>query len=664
MASVPPDPKQTQALATVSDSGQMVTMEHPPELVLEEASRAARALQKVIASKPHKVIMNGEQYLEFEDWQTVGGFYHITAGSISEPEYVMLDTPRGQVHGFKATSAAYYRGQEISRATAYCMDDEEKWSARSRYEWHIVRKDGKVLPEDAAGPSSEWVWEPHPNKPDKNRPRRQRVKVGEDPVPIYQLASMAQCVPLDSEILTRRGFQRHDAVAVGEEVLAYDTERDECRWVPLEAVNLFPVGKPMIRLTSRSLDVRCTEDHSWAIREFHGEGRSRVERRLKPIGQAKDNEALIVAATAESGSASVTPTEAAIMGWLITDGSIRESGQRSFRGHIDQANPRYVPEIRALVGNLALKEYVMLPDPEHVTASGQPWGKRECYRWTLPTELVTRLMDAFGARSREDLPGCVTRLSSTSRRAMLEAMLHADGHEIRGSGIWRFAKNNEATYETFQVLCTLEGVALGRQHARDDVQFCQATRRHRVLVRNAILVSQTDAEPTWCPTTSLGTWVMRQNGQVLITGNTRANAKALRNVLSRIVVLAGYKPTPAEELDGMTDTVDTGTSHREPGEDSDDEVQTSAGTVRPGSGERAAAAGAEPNPEFQKPAKAEPRSKAEPKEQNGGIPACPKCGTPRSVMRSRYKGPAFYCFPAKGGCGGKFNDAADYEAGR
>lgn len=331
---------QTQALEAVpvGDGARLVTIESAPEIVLGEAQRAAEALKDVITRKPHKVIMNNEQYLEFEDWQTVGRFYGMTCGSSGEPEYVEIQTPKRVISGFKATSIALWRGQEISRATAYCLNDEEKWSSRPRYEWHIERKDGKVLPEAEAGPQGEWVWIAHPTKPGKSLPKKHKVQVGEDDVPLYQLASMAQ---------------------------------------------------------------------------------------------------------------------------------------------------------------------------------------------------------------------------------------------------------------------------------------------------------------------------------------TRANAKVLRNVLSWVAVLAGYKPTPAEELDGMADTVERPRGEqapekpttREPGED-EEEVQTSAGPVKPGSGTKAAAAGAEPNPEFQNMPPNRPESGA------AGIPPCPKCGTHRSVIRSKFKGPAYHCFPAKGGCGGSFNDHADYEPGK
>src|SRR3990172_1496455 len=164
-----------------------ITIARPPEVVLEEARQAAVALQDVLAKKPRKVMMNNEQYLEFEDWQTVGRFYGVTAREDGDPEYVQL----GPIAGFKASAVAVLAGGEIlSRATAYCLNDEEKWRARSKYEYHMVLKDGTTAPEDQSN-KSDWVWETNPNK-GGNRPKRERVLVGEEPVPLFQLASMAQ----------------------------------------------------------------------------------------------------------------------------------------------------------------------------------------------------------------------------------------------------------------------------------------------------------------------------------------------------------------------------------------------------------------------------------------------------------------------------------------
>jgi len=70
------------------------------------------------------------------------------------------------------------------------LNDEEKWSARPKYEYLICLKNGQKVREAEAPPTSEWIWEPGQNG--KNRPKKERVQVGTEHVPFFQLASMAQ----------------------------------------------------------------------------------------------------------------------------------------------------------------------------------------------------------------------------------------------------------------------------------------------------------------------------------------------------------------------------------------------------------------------------------------------------------------------------------------
>jgi hypothetical protein len=89
-------------------------------------------------------------------------------------------------------------------------------------------------------------------------------------------------------------------------------------------------------------------------------------------------------------------------------------------------------------------------------------------------------------------------------------------------------------------------------------------RAEALLVVNGRVISAADAmclndEPKW---STRPVYQFGENGRRVRTGEekvplfqlrsmaqTRACAKALRNVLAWVVVLAGYKPTPAEELD-------------------------------------------------------------------------------------------------------------------
>ncbi len=101
-----------------------------PELVLNEAQKASQSLDRILKSKPKKVLINNEQYLEFEDWQTLGEFY----GRFVKTDEIELVTINGTL-GFKAKAHLFNRqGIEIGGAEAYCMKDEKNWQNKPLFQ--------------------------------------------------------------------------------------------------------------------------------------------------------------------------------------------------------------------------------------------------------------------------------------------------------------------------------------------------------------------------------------------------------------------------------------------------------------------------------------------------------------------------------------------------
>jgi hypothetical protein len=98
-----------------------------PEIVLAEAKRAAQALTTVIRGKAKPVMFNGEQYLEFEDWQTVSKFYGVNAKCVSS-QFITC----GDAKGFEAHAVAIdsRSGTILSEADSMCLNDEKNWSTR------------------------------------------------------------------------------------------------------------------------------------------------------------------------------------------------------------------------------------------------------------------------------------------------------------------------------------------------------------------------------------------------------------------------------------------------------------------------------------------------------------------------------------------------------
>jgi len=102
-----------------------------PSVILGEAKRASDALIEIISKKKKPVIFNGEQYLEFEDWQMVGKFYGLTA-KVIETKYVNFDG----VKGFESKAVVIHTqtGEEVSGAEAICLNDEPNWARKPLYQ--------------------------------------------------------------------------------------------------------------------------------------------------------------------------------------------------------------------------------------------------------------------------------------------------------------------------------------------------------------------------------------------------------------------------------------------------------------------------------------------------------------------------------------------------
>ncbi len=103
-----------------------------PEKEVEFASKAAKALQKIVENKRNPVIINGQRYLEFEDWQTIARFFNLTVGT--EKTERMIDE-NGKFKGYSATAVVYsFQGIKIGSAEASCLIDEKIWSDKPEFQ--------------------------------------------------------------------------------------------------------------------------------------------------------------------------------------------------------------------------------------------------------------------------------------------------------------------------------------------------------------------------------------------------------------------------------------------------------------------------------------------------------------------------------------------------
>ena len=102
-----------------------------PIQIMGMARERAQSLKEVIQKKDKPVILKGEQYLEYEDWQVLGEFYGRGVRTHGATPIVI-----DGVHGFKASADLIDRktGNQIGGAEAYCMRDEAQWKDKPSFQ--------------------------------------------------------------------------------------------------------------------------------------------------------------------------------------------------------------------------------------------------------------------------------------------------------------------------------------------------------------------------------------------------------------------------------------------------------------------------------------------------------------------------------------------------
>ncbi len=106
-----------------------LVLEGDPEVQLQFAHKAAKTLMSWVAQKPKKVLIRGEQYLEFGDWQILGRFY----GSTVSTEWTHPIERNGKVFGYEARVVVLKDGVVISSAEGMCTRDEKRWAQADEY---------------------------------------------------------------------------------------------------------------------------------------------------------------------------------------------------------------------------------------------------------------------------------------------------------------------------------------------------------------------------------------------------------------------------------------------------------------------------------------------------------------------------------------------------
>ena len=317
------------------------------------------------------------------------------------------------------------------------------------------------------------------------------------------------CVPDDTEILTQDGWKRHEELTVGETVLTYNVDSDLQEWQPIEDIARFEFDGDLVRMSGQFMDFRCTEDHRWPIevartfvkRKWYG-GNKKIVR----TNELNTSHRFILSAQTSYPQESILgPRDATILGWLVTDGYSRIRGNY-VECMIYQKKQPELNRIRELLGEYLSSESV------------HPTTGVHCLR--IKIEWYRRIAHLY--KTKDDLPAIASRLNRESAEGMWDAMMAAEGFVHATKGV-QFVQAVGPVLDAFQILSQLlnrpfsyairqnrgKPMASGYVRSGNRVKNCYVKKTKEAY--NGII---------WCPRTKNSTWIMRQNGSVICTGNT------------------------------------------------------------------------------------------------------------------------------------------------
>jgi len=366
------------------------------------------------------------------------------------------------------------------------------------------------------------------------------------------------CVPLDTAILTQRGWLKHDEVREGDRTIGYNPATGRSEWTRIHRV-VHHTDAPLVRVSNTRWHATTTPNHKWvSLPRVHvcatdaptlcpecgweppANGVAVHRRNAHDVVPPKQGnvhggepvfvetqhirsrDRLLLSARAETpGLLDITAQEAAILGWIAGDGHVETRKHRPTIS-IAQSKPDMVRKLTAL-----------LADVPHAVYTDDRGGCGPRHQFRLDHAYARDLLERAG-HPRADAVQQVLAMSAEQRDAWLEAIIDAEGTRVTKAG---FTRPQVAIYQapgTVLEAITLAVYLSGRRprvlHTTravqpDSWQPEASVRPNTPVVSAAFLTSEPAGRAdVWCVTTELGTWTAREDEHVFLTGNSNAAA--------------------------------------------------------------------------------------------------------------------------------------------
>jgi hypothetical protein len=308
------------------------------------------------------------------------------------------------------------------------------------------------------------------------------------------------CVDGETEALTPQGWKRESKLTNGDLIAGYDPQTDSWYWQKA-TFHRYDYNWKMVQIEKRETSQLLTPEHRCPVRRRVGhQGQDGWGFDVVMAHQLQPAYELLLSAQYREQPLfkRLGITLAALLGWFVTDGSIRESGAvRLYQSR--SANSWKCDQIRKLLDDYGA-EYS--ERTRHREWKGQP---SVMVNWHITGKLAVELREL--APDKKLTPG-MTELPKQEVRALFEAIIDGDGCR-RDDGRLQVIQKDKEHIDAMQILAVRLGYKTMVSHRKDNTHSLYITDKKWLTLRGTCGTHK--ALPiidyqgiVWCPSIDTG----------------------------------------------------------------------------------------------------------------------------------------------------------------
>lgn len=338
------------------------------------------------------------------------------------------------------------------------------------------------------------------------------------------------CADAETEILTARGWLRHDQVQVGDSALTLNQAAGVAEWQPVLSVHAFDaVDQELVSIEGKAHSSLTTMNHRWPVRHIVSNRNGwREEERIVDSASLTGSDRIYCAAPVVGlpQQPKYLDEFVEIVAWVWTEGHVIRGGSVSF-AQSQSVNPENVARIRATLQSLFGLESASLralPEPAWRAAPAA-----DCVRFYLNRAATNELRAAFSDLEEKIVdPIFISGLTRAQLRLFIDVSIMADGYLTNGCQV--ITQCRPERLDAMQMAYSLLGERSALRERRVGgagryagyPQWILSSKRRRPMFnpRRTLVSAVRYTGLVWCPSTPNQTWMARRHGHVYFTGNT------------------------------------------------------------------------------------------------------------------------------------------------